>query len=138
AIDASGTDSRPAGISRLTPAQLAEHSQWIRRLATALIRREDVADDLVQETWLIALRAEPDPTRPLRAWLAAVLRNLVFKRHRGDGRRSRREQRAALEPNPEIPTPELLVGHDETRKVLAGLVLEIGEPYRTTLLLHFF
>jgi DNA-directed RNA polymerase specialized sigma24 family protein len=52
-------------------------------------------DDLVQETWIAALRHPPDATRPARPWLAGVLRNLVLLRRRTEGRRERRQQLVA-------------------------------------------
>ena len=51
-----------------------------------------MGDDLVQETWLAALKTGPDDPARLRPWLAQVLRNALRRRLRDDGRRRAREQ----------------------------------------------
>ena len=66
-----------------TPAieDLLAHADWLRGLAARLVGAE--ADDLVQDTWVAALRAPPrgsgDEARP---WLARVLRNSAISRFR--------------------------------------------------------
>ena len=120
----------------MDPCELVQHTAWVRRLALALVGREDVADDLVQETWLVALRSPPDTDRPVRPWLAGVLRNLAYKRWRSDGRRHRRETSAADLPH-ETPTPERLLDRAQTERRLAELLRELDEPYRSTLRLRY-
>src|SRR5215468_4013346 len=102
----------------MDPRALIQHAAWVRRLALALVGREDVADDLVQDTWLVVLCSPPDADRPLRPWLAGVLRNLAHKRWRSDGRRRQREQ-TAIEPWFEPPTPERLLVRAETEQRLS-------------------
>src|SRR6516162_5880611 len=120
----------------VTPGELLEHAAWVRRLAIALVGREDVADDLVQDAWMIALRSPPEADRPVRPWLAGVLRNLAHKRWRSDGRRRQREQ-TAIEPWYETPTPERLLVRAETEQRLSRLLWELDEPYRSTLILRY-
>ena len=38
---------------------LLRHSAWVQALARTLVRDADLAEDLVQETWLAALRRPP-------------------------------------------------------------------------------
>src|SRR5205814_10341316 len=42
-----------------TPEELLAHAGWVRALARELVRDASTADDLVQETWLAALRHPP-------------------------------------------------------------------------------
>jgi RNA polymerase sigma factor (sigma-70 family) len=120
----------PAELERLL-----HHREWLRGLAHRLVG-EAAADDLVQETWLAAMRRPPDPSRPVRPWLAGVVRKLARMRARGEGRRARRQQEVARRD--ELPsTAELIEGVDTQRR-LAQVVLELDEPYRTTLLLRYF
>src|SRR5207248_11731388 len=84
------------------------------------------------------LRSPPAPTSPLRAWLSGVLRNLIYKRRRGDARRDRREQVAAAEPAEGIKTPDLLFDDCEAQEQVALLLSAVTEPYRQTLRLRFF
>ncbi|MDB4967429.1 MAG: hypothetical protein JWN44_3118 [Myxococcales bacterium] len=89
----------------------------------------------MQQVWLEALTG----TRPVadtRPWLAGVLRNLVRMRYRSNANRRAREEASA----PSLPPvrPDELVERVETERTLAALVLELAEPYRSTLLLRFY
>ena len=130
------TDRAIFDRAQLPAEQFAEYNQFMRRLAIALLGREEGADDLVQETWIVAMRRPPGPDRPLRAWLIRVLRSLTYKSWREGSRRLRRESRAAQEPRPELPTPEALLDRRETQKVLRRILTDLPEPYRSTLLLR--
>jgi RNA polymerase sigma factor (sigma-70 family) len=115
---------------------LLRHSDWLRNLARGLIADQAAADDLVQETWLVAMKTPPNPARPARPWLAGVLRNLVRMRARAEGRRSWRQKASAKKD--ELPSTIDLIEHVDTQRQLAELVLELREPYRSTLLLHYY
>jgi RNA polymerase sigma factor (sigma-70 family) len=115
--------------------QLLVHLAWLKRLARSLVGNDARADDLVQETWVAALQRPPALDRPVRPWLAQVLLNVVRSRARSAGRRTRREQAAAL-PDP-VPTPEQLVSEHDQLQELASLVRELDEPYRSTVLLCY-
>ncbi len=119
-----------------TAEQLLAHADWLRGLARRLAGDADVADDLVQETWIASLHRSPDTERPLRPWLAKVLRNALKMRARGEGRRVAREQ-VALIDNDDIPTPDTLVARAEAQRTLVDLVLRLDDPYRTVVLLHY-
>jgi RNA polymerase sigma-70 factor (ECF subfamily) len=66
---------------------LLAQSDWLRRLALGLVHSRSDADDLIQETWMAALRSPPDPERPIRPWLTRVLQNLSRMSFRGESRR---------------------------------------------------
>ena len=128
----------PAGAApRSRVEDLLEHAAWVRGVAYALVRDASTADDLVQETWLAALRRPPDGDRPLRPWLAGVVRNLARQRRRGDARRERREEAVAAR-GAELPTPDELAARLELQRGLADLVAELAEPFRATLLLRYY
>jgi RNA polymerase sigma-70 factor, ECF subfamily len=69
-------------------SQLAVELPHLRRFARALAGDAALADDLVQDCLERALTKSHlyDPSRPLRAWLYAVLRNLFISGLRRDGR----------------------------------------------------
>src|ERR671928_500406 len=69
------------------------HGSWMRALARRLASDAD-ADDLAQETWRAAIESPPDGTRPLRPWLAQVLRNTIRTAFRRARRRRTREREA--------------------------------------------
>jgi RNA polymerase sigma-70 factor, ECF subfamily len=68
--------------------QLAGELPTLRRFARALTGDAALADDLVQDCLERALTKSHlyDPSRPLRAWLYAVLRNLYISGLRRTGR----------------------------------------------------
>jgi len=120
------------------PEELLAHAGWLRRLALTLVGPAGGAEDLVQETWAAALRRPPDEDRPLRPWLAEVLRNLVRMRRRHGGVVAAR--RAEIERawgGGAAPTPEELLGRLQSERLLARLVSELEEPYRQTVLLRY-
>ncbi|HTF90648.1 MAG TPA: sigma-70 family RNA polymerase sigma factor [Planctomycetota bacterium] len=114
---------------------LLVHSDWLRALARRLVASDDVASDLEQETWLVAIEHPPPDASAPRGWLAQVLRNLVRQHHRSESARQAREASVArreadsggLEP----------VDRAQSLRWLIEAVLELDEPYRTALLLRY-
>src|SRR5262245_59064075 len=113
--------------------ELLADARWLRRLAKSLVLDDAEADDLAQQTWLAAAQAQPQDDRPLRPWLARVLRNFVGMAQR------RAAVRARELPEPDAaPTPTELLDRLQTQRLVARLLAELAEPYRTTLLLRYF
>ncbi|MBI1851614.1 MAG: sigma-70 family RNA polymerase sigma factor [Planctomycetes bacterium] len=115
--------------------ELLAHSAWVRRLAARLVADPATADDLVQETWLAAMRRPPRDDRPVRPWLARVIRNVARQFRRGERRRANRETAAASDAT--LPSPDELLERVETERLLADLVLGLDEPYRSTVILRY-
>ena len=118
--------------------ELLEHAGWTRALAVRLLGDADDADDVVQETWLSALRLPPQRRHALRPWIATVVRNLV----RSEGRRRRRarsrERQVAEQTGAAtVPSSEELLSQVQTERALAALVLDLPEPYRHTVILRY-
>src|SRR5262245_56965406 len=120
----------------ITPEDLLAHSAWLQRLAARLVDPA-AAEDLVQETWAAAVRANPDRGRPLRPWLAEVLRNFARTRARSAGRWRARSARVAASEDAPLPSPEELLTYHEAQRLVAEAVAELDEPYRSTVLLCF-
>lgn len=117
-------------------AQLTAEMAWLRRLARALLRADD-ADDVVHDAWLVAADRPPRDDRPLRPWLGRVVLNLVRMQARARKRREAREA-AGGELAEAAPRPDELVQRVELQRLVAGEVLQLAEPYRSTVLLHYF
>jgi len=101
----------------------------LRRYARALTRDADIADDLVQDTLVRALRSEHlFQGDEIRSWLYTILTNLNRNRLRS---LSRRPMLSPLEDNdaPDLAGPE--AGGRDIERALAMLV----EEQRTALLL---
>lgn len=118
-----------------TTEQLMADMAWVRQLARALIRNDAQADDVAQDTWVVAAERQPDADRPLRPWLGRVVGNLVRTRQRSQVRRGERD--AAFDADRHVPTPAELVERVELQRAVADEVLALAEPYRSTVLLHF-
>jgi RNA polymerase sigma-70 factor (ECF subfamily) len=120
---------------RLSAEQLLQDAAWLTGLARTLARDRDDADDLVQESWIAAWQRQPDTSRPMRAWLTKVVRDLAGMKRRSEHRRAARE---AITDDAQAPaTPDELLEQMRLHRRLVDLVLELDEPYRSTIIAHF-
>ncbi len=78
----------------------------------------------------------PDPDRDPRPWLRRVLKNLASNRWRGERRRTAHES-AWRDVRPQR-TPAELVEEADQHQRLVRRVLELEEPFKTTLVLRFY
>lgn len=115
-------------------AELLASTGWLRRLARRLLGDTHSVDDVVQDTMVAALEA-PGTVRDWDAWLTRVVRNKAARHHRIESRRREREQALGSDEVPD--TAEIVVQAALQRKIV-GLVLDLHEPYRTTVLLRFW
>lgn len=119
----------------ITAEHLLSEASWLRRLAGRLADDRDDADDLAQEAWIAAWRRQPDPDRPLRPWLAKVVRDAARMRRRTDARRAARE--ATVADDAAVATPDDLLAQARLHQTLVELVLALDEPYRATVLARY-
>ena len=121
---------------RISMERLLEHEDFVRGLAQSLVLDPARADDVVQETWLAALRRPPRQLDRLRSWLGTVVKNFARQDHRAEGRRRRREtERTSGGP---IPTPDEILERETARRELVEAVAQLPTLYRTVVLLRFF
>ena len=107
-------------------ALLREHDAWLRALTRQLVRDEETARDVAQETWLAALQQRPADDRPLRAWLTTVARRTATRLLLRDQRRRDREQR--LGPEDPLPGPAQLLERTESIRRLTAALTALPEP----------
>ena len=124
---------------------LLEEAAWVRRLVARLVTDAGAAEDVVQETWVAAIEADrstwgvrvSDARRGpfdrggagLRAWLAAVARNLALRRRRQDATRQRFEVRSAAARGEDQPGSEL--GRMQLQRALADAIIALDDSVRS-------
>ena len=120
------------------PELLLDQTVWVRDLARSLALDHAGADDVAQEALLAALQAPPevDDSTRMRAWLSRVVLNLSNLRVRRDSRRRDREEWAAR-PEP-MPSVADTVARASELRLVVDQVMELDEPYRSTILLRYF
>lgn len=109
------------------------HLSFLRRLAYGVLNDMALADDVVQEAWLVQQK-ESSPRG--RAWWAGVVKNLARNRKRQEDRRRSRELRAAR--GERWPSAEESLERVEILERVVAAVRTLDEPYRTVVLWRFF
>lgn len=120
----------------IEPEALLAHVGWMRRLARELVLDPNRAEDTVQQTLLVALERRPTRRGSLTAWLATAVRNTARQAKRSEARLERRE--ALASKHEALPPTSELVEEAELQRRVTDAVLEIEEPYLTTLLLRYW
>ena len=120
-----------------TPLEdLLANDAWIRSLARHLVSDEHAAEDLVQDTWLVALEREQERPNRVRAWLGGVLRNLAGKRNRDLARRNEHERQGARPDR--LPSVAEVMDQETTRLRLVKATFSLEEPYRSAIIYRYF
>jgi RNA polymerase sigma factor (sigma-70 family) len=110
----------------------------MRALARSLVHGDADADDLVQETAVAAMEHPPDTDRPVRPWLATVLRNRWRMDRRGRARREAREQAVGLElvERDGVDAPDA-IDRARTLERLASALVALEEPFRDVVIRRY-
>lgn len=119
------------------PEELLENAGWMKGLARSLVGDDARADDVVQQTFEAYVKQPPRQSAAVGAWLARVVRNLSYRSHRENTRRERREQ-AVARPEAVSRDPSEILERAELQQQIVGAVLELDEPYRSTVILRYF
>lgn len=123
-------------MTTVTPELLLAEHDFVRGLARALLGREDEADEVAQGALLVALERAPERLENVRGWLRRVVESVARDRRKVAGRRRRREAVAA---RPErVPSAADVLAREEVRARVVRAVLELEEPYRGAVLLHYW
>ncbi len=114
--------------------ELLQHAGAMRALAARLVGIGN-ADDLVQETTLLAWERPPARVAGLGGWLLGVLRHRASKSRRGAQRRGVRERAVARDMV--VDTVDAVVQR-ETIQRLHGALMKLPQPYQAVVLQRFF
>lgn len=103
----------------------------------SLCRNREIAEDLLQETFLKALLALPDGHTNMRAWLYMVARNLFFNYYKKEKCKVRIEEAAEVpDENAEEMLEQLITAEKE--RMLYRALAQLETIKREVLLLHYF
>ena len=115
---------------------LLEHTGFVRSLARGALGRDDLSEDVVQDTWVAALERGPQDPRAARRWLYRVVTNRVASLRRRDATRLRHRQSARETRT--VPTPSDIVEREEARSTLVRALLALPPMYREPLVLKYY
>jgi RNA polymerase sigma factor (sigma-70 family) len=122
----------------LQPDVFMRELAGLHALARSLVHGDADADDLIQDTAIAALAHPPDEDRPVRPWLATVLRNRWRMDRRGRARREAREQAIALAlAQHDHDAPEA-IDRARTLERLASALVALDEPCRDVVIRRYF
>ena len=120
----------------LNPEDFLAHADFVRSLVRILVSDEHAGQDVIQDTWLAALKSPPTEHRSVRAWLSHVARNLSANLRRGNFNRNARERIAAIPDS--LPSTDEIVSFEEERRRVVDALLELDEPFRTAIILRYY
>ncbi|RLB44685.1 MAG: hypothetical protein DRJ42_31315, partial [Deltaproteobacteria bacterium] len=115
---------------------LLTHASGLRQLARALLRDAQDAEDVLQETFAVALERKPDRLAKPGPWLRQVLRSVVHKRLRSDTHR--RDREAATTQHTRSADPLDLVARGELIERVVAAVQSLAPTLREVILLRHF
>jgi len=137
-----GDTSGPQDDSALLSRWVREHSRAVRGFLLGLVRRHDVADDLLQEVFQRAwqARAGYQERGRERSYLLKIADRLACDRSRRLGVEVTVDESAweLLEPSGESQQPlDVLADRDTSRELAAGLD-RLTPPQRRVLLMRYY
>lgn len=123
-------------IREFTAEDLAQHAEWLRRLARALSQAEAEAEDIAQATWERVLDGRGSSSRGLRPILARIARGLARDRRQAESRRQKREHAAARPDS--WPSAEEIATRMELTERLVQALGALDECQRAVVVLRYF
>ncbi len=121
---------------RVDLAALLEHQDFVRNLAYRLLEGGPAAEDVIQDTWLHAIRRPPEHALSIKGWLATVVRNRARNLYRLE--KSRKEREAAFAQREARSSAARLALPPELRELLSKALQSMAPAYAEALQLHLF
>ncbi len=114
------------------------HLGWLRALAMGLARDASVAEDVVQEAYLLSMERPPRRASRLGPWLAKVTRTLARQEARSARARRERESIASeLASGSESDEPSEVLERGRRQRRVVEAVMDLPEPYARAVLYHY-
>lgn len=118
------------------PENLVDYRPGLTALARKLVRDADIADDLVQSTFVRALESKPAEGAGWMGWLRSVLINEARQRVRTERRRAAREARTANEVKPTAAGD--IASQFESAVLLMNAVRALDPAHREVIVMRYF
>ncbi len=126
-------DQNAAGIL------INRYQPMVRRFLRKLTSKDDIADDLAQDTFVRLLRYidRYDPKYPMRTWLLTIARRLSINRHQREKKMIVVDEFKGLPANTENPllSAEQHDEHNALKQKLDQAMTHLTEPQRQAVLL---
>ena len=126
----------PSSTPMISSESLLQHEPFVTAVVRGLLSDEARVQDVLQETWLTALRRPPRAAVSLRAWLARVAGNLARDSRRSESRRRVRERVASRTEG--VESVDVTFERLSAQREVVDAVLALEEPYRTVVLLRYY
>lgn len=127
----------PSPHDVLVQAAWAADRRYLLAVAAGILRRQDDAEDVVQEAFARLAAASPDAIEDVRGWLVVVTRRQCLDRL--DLAESRRTTATAEPPEApdgrEDPADRVML-HDEVRRAISVVIGRLSPAERTSFILH--
>ncbi len=114
---------------------LMRHDAWLRPFVRSILGDGQQVDDVLQETWMTALRRPPAEAGALRTWLTQVARRFALRQQRSD--RRRRSHEAGAAQTEALPSTEETVQEFAAQRFVTTAITNLAEPYRATVILRY-
>jgi RNA polymerase sigma-70 factor, ECF subfamily len=115
----------------------ADHRPYLLAVAAGMLRRQDDAEDVVQEAFARLATASLDVIEDVRGWLVVVTRRLCLDRL--DLAESRRATATAKPPEAPGGSPDpadRVILHDEVHRAISVVIGRLSPAERTSFILH--
>jgi RNA polymerase sigma-70 factor, ECF subfamily len=127
----------PSPQAARVQAAWAAHRRYLLAVAAGTLKRQDDAEDVVQEAFARLAAASLDAIEDVRGWLVVVTRRLCLDRLDLAGNRRTTATAEPPEAPGGIPDPaDRMVLHDEVRQALSVVIDRLSPAERTSFVLH--
>ena len=130
----------PPALADMELHELSEHefhtqSATMERVVRRWVRDGQDVEDIVQDTWLVALEQERGRIQQLDRWLSSVARLRALRFHRSTANQRAREE-ASARPDAS-PAADLEADSNDSISLMHRHIEALDEPYRSVLQLRY-
>ena len=118
-------------LRELSDHEIHVQSATMKKMVKRWVRDGQDVEDIIQETWLIALERQRERIQHLNRWLNGVARLRALRFYRSSANQRAREE---LSARPDLsPSTEEACARNDTLALLIRYIGRLDEPYRSIL-----